>query len=325
MPKPLLSPSGTLPVFPWPPPGGSPAPDWDRLLPGYQNPGSLPWDSFGRPPPTRATRAGLGGFVEWSRFSLQFVDESGAAQPIPFAWVGGIEITSVRFWNGDLLVATFGGDNRAGFAFSLLGLDGTLRWRGEGRIPTPISPEILVAASGGGLVAIDAQGHRIGRIEGLYPDLARGSTEVLFVPLDGDVLFSDGLRVVRAHPRDGRLVWLQKLAALSELNPPILVGSTVAVTTNLYGQGKTVWLLDAQSGRLRGSGAAAARVKYLCPVGDNAVVACSYSQKLVGWRHLATSPERFVLDHPEKVFDALSPQPASIVTRTASKLTFWQL
>lgn len=266
--------------------------------------------------------------VLWDRETLVLVDAEGGSRQLPFA-LDGAHISTVRVWGDALLVGTSGPDapgSGSYFRFACVGFDGEVRWRRAGHAPTPISADVAVAVDRG-VVAVAPNGSLISEAESHRPagGVSIDKAPQPFVVIDDDVIFCSGGQVVRYCPQDGTISWSTQVSALSSLEPPVLAGTAVGATTSVYGEGKTVWIIDAASGRLLTADAAATTVSELCAVGPDALVTRSYSKKLVGWRKLASSPERLALPHLDKVFEACSPAPGVLVARTGDHLTFWRL
>ncbi|HEU4404155.1 MAG TPA: DUF3553 domain-containing protein [Polyangiaceae bacterium] len=277
---------------------------------------------------TRVAPAGEGEVLFWCRDILQLVDARGASRRVPFELAKGNSICSARAWGDALLIGTAGPDPhvRPYFHFACIERDGALRWRREGWGPRPLSASLLVAVDRG-VVAVDAGGALVSHAPGPPPSDSVGDLGHAgpFVAAGDDVVFCAGQTVTRLRPSDGAILWSTELPALSSLDPPALAGGVVAASTGAYGEGKTVWLLDAASGLVLDAGEAPTKVSALCAVGPFALAACSYSKKIVAWRGLPSSPERLGLPHVDKVFDLCSPEPGALVARTGDHLTFWRL
>jgi Protein of unknown function (DUF3553) len=266
--------------------------------------------------------------VLWDREKLVLVDAEGGSRQVPFA-LGGAHISTVCVWGDALLVGTAGPDapgSGSYFHFVCVDFDGAVRWRRVGYAPTPLSADVAVAIDRG-VVVVAPDGSLVSEAESPRPSggVSVDKAPRPFVAIDDDAIFCSERRVVRYRTQDGTVLWSTGVSALSGLEPPVLAGPAVGATTSVHGEGKTVWIVDAASGRVLVADDAATKVSELCAVGPDALVACSYSKKLVGWRKLASSPERLALPHLDKVFEACSPAPGALVARTGSHLTFWRL
>lgn len=271
----------------------------------------------------RVSLAGPGAFLVHDGDRL-FVVDDGRASEVPLRLSAGQHLGRVRSWNSKLLLELCGPQGAEPyFQTACVGVDGVERWRRPGRAPTPWF-ELALLADDEGVAAIDDAGAVVGRVAEWRPG-SGAEGDSAFICSGGDVYLSSDTRVLRWNPREG-VRWSTSLPAPSSLEPPVVAAGVIAVATSRYSSIKTVWFLEEEGGKLVHSAAAAGAVTGLCPVaGVDAVVACSYTKKLFAWRNLLTEPERLALNHPDKVFDLLSPGRNVVVAHTGDALVFWDL
>lgn len=272
--------------------------------------------------------SGVGALV-FDMHRVQLAREDCTVIEIPWS-AGARHIHTARWWEYDVLVGTGGetGDEHY-FHWACVAGDGATKFGGHG-MPWPLSHDAALIFDRGETRAIDREGVVIGVLrEGAnFPETS--SHREPFAVVDGDVVMSRtrGSSVVRWNPRTSEPTWVTRLTeGHFKLAAPVRVGSCVAVTTSEYAeQGeRIVWLLDAATGRVMHELPLRSAVSDLCPVGDDALVACCYVKNVPAWRNLSGKLERLTLQNEGKVFEVRSPSKDVVVTRDGDRISFFRL
>jgi hypothetical protein len=272
---------------------------------------------------------GVGAIVHDSE-RLILARADGDATQVPIA-LDGRTVGSVAAWGDGILVGLHGPKDAAEyFNFVYLGLDGTVRFRGIGRDPTPIDDDTMIAYDARGVQAFDRSGAPAGRLD-VSVDRPRTETRVPFARVDEELvfpLFGEESGLVRWHPRVDAPRWISTLSKFSEsLVHPVRVGRYIAVTSSVYAEPESprVWLVDAETGTLEHAFEIKKPPSYLLPVGDDALVAVAFSKQPIAWRNLSSEPERLLLVHPDECFDAVAPVPGVVITSDSKGVNYFDL
>ena len=86
-----------------------------------------------------------------------------------------------------------------------------------------------------------------------------------------------------------------------------------------------VWLVGAETGVLEHAFEIKKPPSYLLPVGNDALVAVSFSKQPIAWRSLSTESERLLLVHARECADAVSPAPGVVITSDYNSLNYFDL
>jgi hypothetical protein len=269
------------------------------------------------------------GALVWDLKRVAFVREDGTSTDVMIS--PKESISRAEAWNDEILVATH--DKTEGFQFAVVAHDGTVRLQGAGAYPIGITEDTFITFDQTGVLTRDRAGVVAGRLDVRVEKPNTINREVAtFARVDEELVFNlahgeSGL--VRWHPRVDAPRW--KTVVSSEdltLESPLRVGRFVAITSSVHGSIKrpSVWVLDAETGAVVHTLSLPKAASRLVAVGDDALVAVTYSKKTIGWRGLGgKKPERVTLEHEEWCCDAVSPAPGVVVTRDRAKVHFFEL
>jgi hypothetical protein len=259
--------------------------------------------------------------------------EEGTSHEVPLA-LNSRKIDRATVWDDGILLGAHGGaEDHDYFRYLYVGTDGALRHEGEGGSPVPLG-DLMLTFDPRGALARDRQGTVTGRLD---RPVKWGSTSerkggLAFARIDEELVFSlggDQSGLVRWHPRTDQPRWVSVLSPSREgFAAPVRVGRYIAVTNSEYSTDETpkVWIVDAETGALVHSFELKKPVSKLVAVGDDAIVASSFSKQPIAWRGLATAkPERLLLTLPSNCSDVISPAPGVVVTVDSEGVSFFEL
>jgi hypothetical protein len=272
-----------------------------------------------------AAPAGPNQVLVYAHEGLFVVDEIGVATRVPVQVGYQQHLSRARAWQDGFLLELYT-QGRGSETLFVAAADGALRWRVHGGRGTAQGEHALVFRDGR-VDALDIHGTVVGGIGGVWPQPAHNGDGPFVIDGD-DVFLSTDQRVVRCRPAASRVVWETTLPVPS-LQLPALAAGVVAASPSPYASDRTVCLLDAQDGCIIHTENAAGAITALCAVDSaDAVVACSFTKKLVGWRNILSSsagPERVTLNHPDKVFHIASHASGALAAHSGDEIVFWTI
>jgi len=272
----------------------------------------------------RVGAAGSGQFLLHDMRQLFVVDEDGAAQSVPVKLAAGQHISRACWWKERIAIDLYTERAKQLFHVAVVDVAGTETFLVPGFHATPRGDHLLVFDDG--IVALDVNGAVAGRVD-VRPESGNIGKEQPYAFVGDDVVVStrNPSQIIRCTPATSTIVWSTELTA-SSLYLPVLVGADgVAASPGPYADDRVVSLVDVTAGSVVHSENAAGKISALCAVDGDAVIACSYTMKQVGWRNITTSADRLTLQAPAKIFDMVSYAKNVVVGHTGDDLVFWTL
>ncbi|HEU0036249.1 MAG TPA: hypothetical protein VFQ53_36800 [Kofleriaceae bacterium] len=256
--------------------------------------------------------------------------EDGSAHEVPVA-LDGRTVGEAVIWGDGVLVGTHGKNDEDYFRYRYLGLDGSLRHEGTGGYPWPLGDDQMITIDPRGVFGRDRAGTVTGRLDRSVYSGSLDRKLISFLELDDELVFStrdDTSGLVRWHPRVDEPRWHTVLSHDASLTAPVRVGPYVAVSISEYSDhpAPKVWIVDAETGAVVHVLDLKKPPTALVPVGDDALVAVSYSKQPVAFRRLSSAkPERLLLTHATECFSAASPAPGVVITTDHDSISFFEL